>query len=321
MNPTKSMSQHVKEYLTLRRAFGFQLSNAGQQLQHFARFADRTAGGQPLTLELALRWAQSSSTRKQTTAARRLLILRPFTRYLRTLEPLTEIPPDRILGPAQYRYIPHIYTDGEIDALLEAASGLRPRAGLRARSVGTYLRLLSCTGMRPAEPLRLTCADVDFPSHALTVRQTKFSKSRIVVLHPTATKALEEYARARDSFVKYPRSPAFFLSDDGSAFTHKKAIGAFRYLRRRLGWVPRPGCRLPRLYDLRHTFVCRRLLVWHRDGADVHVVMPALSTYLGHVKVTDTYWYVTAIPELMNTVSKRLERFLSGNKEDHHELD
>lgn len=175
--------------------------------------------------------------------------------------------------------------------------------------------------MRPSEPLRLTCADLDFPSHTLTVRQTKFSKSRIVVLHPTATKALEEYARARDSFVKYPRSPGFFLSDDGSAFTHKKALWAFRYLRRQLGWVPRPGCRLPRLYDLRHTFVCRRLLAWHRDGVDLHVVMPALSTYLGHVKITDTYWYVTGIPELMNTVSARFERFFCGDKEGHHELD
>ena len=195
--------------------------------------------------------------------------------------------------------------------LLEAASSLRPRGGLRARSFGTYLRLLSCTGMRPAEPLRLTCADVDFQSDTLT---------RIVVLHPTATKALQEYARVRDSFVKYPRSPAFFLSDDGSPFHHKKAIRAFRYLRRRLGWV-RPGCRLPRLYDMRHTSVCRRLLAWHRDGVDVHVVMPALSTYLGHVKITDTYWYVTAIPELMNTVSKRFERFFCGDKEAHHELD
>ena len=311
MNRTNYMAQHVEQYLALRRAFGFQLSIVGQQLQHFARFADRTAGGQPLTQELALRWAQSSSTGKQTTAARRLLILRPFTRYLRTLEPLTEIPPNRILGPAQYRHIPHIYTDREIRTLLEAAFSLRPRGGLRARSFGTYLRLLSCTGMRPAEPLRLTCADVDFQSDTLT---------RIVVLHPTATKALQEYARVRDSFEKYPRSPAFFLSDDGSPFHHKKAIRAFRYLRRRLGWV-RPGCRLPRLYDMRHTFVCRRLLAWHRDGVDVHVVMPALSTYLGHVKITDTYWYVTAIPELMNTVSKRFERFFCGDKEAHHELD
>jgi integrase len=319
MNPTNCMTQHVKAYLALRRAFGFQLSIAGQQLEDFARFADRTTGGEPLTLELALRWAQSSSTGKQTTAARRLLILRPFTRYLRTVEPLTQIPPHRILGPAQHRHTPHIYTDKELRTLLEAASHLRPHRGLRARSFGTYLRLLSCTGMRPPEPLRLTCTDVDFQSHTLTLRQTKFSKSRIVVLHPTATKALEEYARVRNQYVKYPRSSNFFLSDDGSAFTHKKALWAFHYMRRNLGWVPRLS-RPPRLYDLRHTFVCRRLLAWHRGGVDVRVALPALSTYLGHVKITDTYWYVTGIPELMNTVGARFERFFCGYEEDHHEL-
>jgi integrase/recombinase XerD len=175
MNRTNCMAQHVNDYLALRRAFGFRLSIAGQQLQDFARFADCTAGGKPLTLELALRWAQSSFTGKQTTAARRLLILRPFTRYLRTIEAHTEIPSNRILGPAQYRHIPHIYTDEEIRTLLEAAS----------------------------------------------------------------TEAT-------------------------------------------------PG--------------------------------PALSTYLGHVKITDTYWCVTGIPELMNTVSARFERYFCGNKEGHHGL-
>jgi integrase len=314
------MKEHVKQYLALRRLFGFQLGIAGQQLEDFARFADGAANGRPFTAELALRWAQSSPTGKQISAARRLLILRPFARYLRTIDPATEIPPNRILGPAQQRRAPHIYTDEEIQALLNATTRLRPRGGLRAQSVRTYLNLMLCTGMRPQEPLRLTRADVDFQSQTITVRQTKFSKSRIVVLHPTATKALEEYAQARDRCVRYPRSVAFFLSDDGSAFTHKKAIWAFRYLRRQLGWVPQTGCRHPRLYDTRHSFVCRRLLAWHRAGVDTHVALPSLSTYLGHVKVTDTYWYVTGIPELMNTVGTRFERFVTGNPEDKDDL-
>ena len=321
MSPTTRMTQHVKQYLALRRAFGFQLSTTGEQLQDFARFVDSAAAGKPLTVELALRWAQSLPTGKQTSAARRLLILRPFARYLRTIDPATEIPPHRILGPAQYRHIPHIYTDEEIRALLDAAADLRPQGGLRARSVRTYLSLLLCTGMRPPEPLRLTRTDVDFPSHTITVRQTKFSKSRIVVLHPTATKALEGYARARDRYIPYRRSAAFFLCDDGSSFTHKKAGWAFRYLRRQLGWVPLSGGRPPRLYDLRHTFVCRRLLAWYRNGVEVDVALPSLATYRGHVKVTDTYWYVTGIPELMNTVSARFEHFVGGNQEDKHEFE
>ena len=132
MNRTNGMTHHVREYLALRRAFGFQLDIAGEQLLGFAHFADRTAHGKPLTMELALRWAQSSPTGKQTTAARRLLILRPFTRYHRTIEPQTEIPPPRLLGPAQRRYIPHVYTDQEFSALLQASSRLRPRGGLVA---------------------------------------------------------------------------------------------------------------------------------------------------------------------------------------------
>ena len=314
--PTR-MTQHVRDYLALRRAFGFQLTIAGQQLHQFALFADRVAPGKPLTVEIALRWAQTSPTKKPTSAARRLLLLRPFARYLRTIEPSTEIPPQRLLGRAQHRPTPHIYTVDEIRALLAAARGLRPRGGLRPRSVRAYLSLLLCTGMRPPEPLRLARTDVDLMSHTLTIRRTKFSKSRIVVIHPTATKALQAYAHARDRLVRSPQSSAFFLGDDGHPLTPTKARWAFCRLRRQLGWAPRPGRPLPRLYDLRHTFVCGRLLAWYRSGVDLDVAIPALSTYLGHVKVTDTYWYVTAIPALMETVSARFERFVSSRDGGH----
>ena len=320
MRKTTRMTEHVEAYLSLRRTFGFYLNIAGQVLQAFARFADREAAGKPFTVELALRWAQSSSTGKQITAARRLLLLQPFARYLRTVDPLAEVLPKRLLGPAQYRYIPHVYSDGEIQALLGAATDLRPRAGLRAQSVLTYLGLLACTGMRPREPLRLTRADVDLQANVLTVRQTKFSKSRIVIVDATAASALREYASLRDRRVSSPQSAAFFLSDDGSPLTYRKALGAFQYLRRKLGWVKKQGYHLPRLYDLRHSFVCRRLLAWHRDGVDVQVVLPSLSTYLGHVKVTDTYWYVTAIPDLMNTVSERFERFVNSAGKEQQDV-
>jgi integrase len=206
VNQSNRMNQRVKQYLALRRAFGFRLSIAGEQLQNFARFANRTARDKPLTLELALRWAQSSSTGKQTTAARRLLILRPFARYLRTIDPLTEILPKGILGPAQYRPVPHIYTAKEIRAVLDAASKLSPRSGLRSHSFGTYFRLLACTGMRPPEPLHLTRADINLESHSLVVRETKFSKSRIVVLHPTASKALQKKSPCQTGPLKNGRS-------------------------------------------------------------------------------------------------------------------
>ena len=229
MRAATRMTEHVQAYLSLRRTFGFNLNIAGQLLRAFALFADREAADKPFTVELALRWAQSSSTGKQVTAARRLLILQPFARYLRSIEPLTEVLPNRLLGPAQYRYIPHVYTDAEIRALLGAATDLRPRSGLRPQSVLTYLGLLACTGMRPREPLRLTRADVDLQANVLAVRQTKFSKSRIVIVDPTAARALREYASLRDGRVSSPQSTAFFLSDDGSALTYKKALWLFSF--------------------------------------------------------------------------------------------
>lgn len=309
MSAAATMTDHVDQYLAMKRALGYELTTAGESLRHFARIADRDVPGAPLTVDFALRWAWAGRTQERTGAARRLLILRPFARYLSTIQPQTEVPPKGILGPAQCRRTPHIYTDQQVRELLDAATGLRPCGGLRPRTVQTYLSLLACTGMRPSEPLKLTRDDVDFQSHTIRIQDTKFSKSRLVVVHPTATAALQAYARFRDRHVGQHRCPAFFLLDDGVPLTQKKALWAFRRLRRGLGWMTQPGQRAPRLYDLRHTFVCGRLLAWYREGVDINVAMPLLSTYLGHVRVTDTYWYVTGIPELLENVNSRFERF------------
>lgn len=303
------MMKRVEEYLAMRRALGFELVTSAGVLRGFARFADRVAPGSHLTLELALRWAQVQA-RKRSTAASRLTTLRPFARYLQITEPRTVIPPKGILGPAQHRRVPHIYTEQQIRDLMDAALRLRPSGGLRPLAMRTYLGLLSCTGMRPQEPLHLTRQDVDLRTNTLAVRETKFAKSRIVVVHPTAGEVLRKYALFRDHHVRCPRSSGFFILDDGSQLTGQKARWAFQRLRRQLGWKSLPGRPAPRLYDLRHSFVCRRLLQWYRDAVDVHVAMPSLSTYIGHVKLTDTYWYVTGIPELMEVVSCRFERFV-----------
>lgn len=314
MSSASSMTRHVEGYLAMRRAFGFQLTISGTILHDFARFADREAPAMPLTLGLALRWAQTTRGKQPSSAARRLCILGPFARFLRAVDPRTHLLPKGILGPGQRRYVPHIYTEGEVRDLLAAAKLLQPRGGLRPRTIQAYFSLLACTGMRPQEPTKLTRDDIDFSTHRITIRGTKFSKSRIIVVHPSVSEALQAYARCRNRHVLYPRSESFFLLDDGNALTHKKALWAFRRVRHQLGWRQQPGRDRRRLYDFRHTFVCRRLLAWYGDGVDVHVAMPSLSTYLGHVKVTDTYWYVTAIPELMEIVGSRFERFaLGGN--------
>ena len=220
-------------------------------------------------------------------------------------EPETQVPPARLLGPAHRRLPPYIYTDEELAQLLAAAGALEPVQGLRPASMQCLLGLLAATGLRISEALHLQQADVDLDQGLLCVRQTKFRKSRYVPLHPTVRVALATYAHLRDQCLAPPRDPAFFLRDDGRALRYDHAMYAFQQIRAQLEWGQ--GERRPRLHDLRHTFACNRLLGWYQEGVDVHWAMPLLATYLGHAKVTDTYWYLTASPALMAIVSKRFE--------------
>ena len=253
------MRARVQAYLALRRAFGTRLEIPGLLLQGFARFADRAAPGSPLTLDLALRWARKSRGAPQTGVARRLQHLRPFAQHLRAADGTSELIPMRLVSPVRRRPQPQIPSDEQLRAVLSAASCLSPKGGLRPHTIPTYLALLLCTGMRPSEPLRLGREDVNLGDGILTVRQTKFSKSRFILLHPSASQALREYVRVRDRHVPEPRCGAFFLMDGGRPLRRQAAAWAFRYACRRVGLRLTRRKHL-RLYDLRHAFVCRRIL-------------------------------------------------------------
>jgi len=179
----------------------------------------------------------------------------------------------------------------------------------------TILGLVAATGLRISEALHLRRDDVDLQSGLLHVRSTKFRKSRLVPLHPSVVTALQQYAHLRDR--RCPtRATAFFVVDGGRALRDYQIHHAFHRIRLRLGWEPAPAHqRLPRIHDLRHTFACRRLLQWHRAGVDVEAHLIDLSTYLGHVKVTDTYWYLSGFPELLDFVGQRFERFARTSEE------
>lgn len=308
------MTRLVQQYLGVRRALGVQLRIEGGQLLEFARYADALGHRGPITVDLVVRWARSSSRATQVGWARRAEVVRPFAKYRLAFDPRTEIPPSGLLGRAHPRRPPHIYSTPEVRRMLAEARRLHPVDGLRPTAVHVVLGLLACTGMRPAEPLRLTRDDVDLAAGVLTVRETKFRKSRLVPLHPSATRALRRYARLRDRTVPHPIASHFFVVDGGLPLTKGRLRTAFLRIRVALGWRSAPGHRAPRLYDLRHAFACRRLLRWYVDGSDVHAAMRSLSTYLGHVKVSDTYWYLTAIPELMAFTAARFERFTRGGR-------
>lgn len=312
MTEAPTMVARVEAYLATRRQMGFALGIAGRQLLAFARFSDQTGHCGPLTLDLAVRWAQSASRAKPLTWARRLEVLRPFAKYCSQFEADTEMVPLRHFGPAHRRLVPHIYTGQEIVSLLEAARRLAPADSLRPLTYYTLFGLLAATGLRVSEARLLQLQDIDFQQSVLTVRQTKFRKSRLVPLHATVVAALKRYAEARQRRFGSARIESFFVSDRATPLAARTIHGVFQRLRAELGWVARGGHAQPRLHDLRHTFICRGLLRSYDLREAVDGVIDALSTYVGHAKVSDTYWYVTAVPELMAAAAQRFSALPAG---------
>jgi integrase len=304
-----SMVALVEDYLTMRRQLGFALKISGHQLLRFARFADGKGHRGPITLKLATQWARSNAPRPITWSAR-IDVLRPFTKYRAQFDPATEIPPSHLFGSHRRRLVPHIYTAQEIQLLLTVASQLPPAGGLRPSTYETLFGLLAVTGLRISEVLQLKRQDVDLESGIIMVRETKFSKSRLVPLHPTSTMALQRYTHLRDVKVPIPPINDFFLSDGGRRMLQDTVQRRFRHLCNQLHWRSRGGHPTPRIQDLRHSFITNCLLRWYRENANVDNKMLSLSTYVGHAEVTYTYWYVTGIPELMAIATRRFEEFI-----------
>ena len=303
-----SLAPLIEDYLAVRRRLGFQLDKPAVLLADFARYADQAEHQGPITSDLALGWVLSSGSGGPARAAR-LAAVRGFVRYRAAFDPATEIPPPGVLGGRTRRSQPHIYSDAEITALLGQASLLAPRRGLCPRTYVTLFSLLAATGLRLSEACRLDAGDVDLTSGVLTIRATKFRKSRLVPLHPTATLALCRYASDRDGYRNISPSGSFFRTERKPALTAETVERTFSRLRQRLGWTAAGRARRPVIHDLRHTFAVRRLVRFCEDGADVERKILALATYLGHAQVRHTYWYLTAVPELMAITSQRFERF------------
>jgi integrase len=306
----RTMSDRVHEYLDYRRALGYQIRINGQLLVSFARYADSSGHEGPLTTELALRWARLPEQATRLYQARRLEIVGTLARYLAAREPGTEIPLRGLLGPAHARRPAFLYSAADLTALIQAARMLTPIDGLRPHTYVALLGLLACTGLRIAEALALQISDFDWHRQLLTVRHTKFHKSRLVPLHPSALGPLRDYAAARNQRQTPRPDTPFFLSDKGRPLPYGTVRSTFhRLLRQALPGVAPVGRVRPRLHDIRHSFACSRLLDWYRTGTDIDRAIDQLSVYLGHAKVTDTYWYLTGVPELLDLVAQRFEQF------------
>jgi integrase len=313
------MLAHAEDYLAERRSLGFDLVIHGKQVVDFARFLDERGHTGPLTTCVVLDWVKGKA-RKATplTWARRLDVVRPFARYLRRFDPATELPDRAIFGRSHRRLAPHIYTEQEIADLLTAARRLPPSGTLQPATYEALFGLIAATGLRLSEALHLQYGDLDLDQALLTVRETKFRKSRHVPLHPTVVAVLRRYLKVRAGYRSISANAFLFLSSSGGQLPKGTVQGVFKRLCRALGFSARGAYNAPRIHDLRHTFICRRVQLWHDRGADIDNAVAALSTYVGHAKVSDTYWYLTGVPELMAIAGQRFEHFAAAIGENRH---
>lgn len=308
--PTSTMMKKLEQYLTHRRSLGYKVTTDGRVLRTFARYADLHAPGQPLTFDLALRWATAPKGTQRVYHAKRLDALRTFARYLAVFDPRTEIPPQRLLGPSFMRTPPHIYRPQEIAALIRESLTYRPslrRDPLTGLRNATIIGLLACTGLRIGEALALKNSDVDLDQGLITVRRSKNLPMRLVPITDCAVSHLRRYREARDRrFGRSGASEAFIRSPRGGHVSYDTVSWAFERLCKRIGLKDASG-RTPHLHHLRHTFACNHLLRAYRENRNIDNAVHELSVYLGHATVASTYWYLSGVPALLEQCTKRFE--------------
>lgn len=309
------LAKALEEYLALRKALGFKLRQTARALPRFVRFMERERAGF-ITTELALRWAQEDPEASSVTNADRLAMVRRFAAWRSADDPRTEIPPVRLLPRRYQRPAPYIYSTQEIETIVSTAASLPSDSGLRGFTFSTVFGLLAVTGMRVGEAAALNRDDVDLQEGVLTIRAGKLGKSRLVPIHATTTDALRRYSEKRDAILPRVSTPAFFVSERCRRVSAWSAEDNFVSVSHIIGLRPpavdgRRG-RGPRLHDLRHRFAVSALIEWHRLGADVDREIPKLATYLGHEAPAHVYWYLQAIPELLELATQRSQRAASA---------
>lgn len=309
MTRSVTMLSRAETYLAYRRSLGFKLKTPGRQIISFARYADDRGHEGALSFDIALRWAKTGATIADPfTWAKRLEVLRPFAAFLAAEDGETTFPATNPFGRTKRRLAPHIFTLEEITAIIAEAHYVR-----RVQAAGTLMMpaligLLASTGLRISEALSLKIQDLDLEAAQILVREAKYGRQRLVALHPTTVAALENFLDRRNAiFPCCPADPVFRSELSGKKLSYMNVWHAWFRITQRLGIRPRGGHPFVRIHDLRHSFICRRLVLWHKSGAEIDSAMMMLSTYVGHVNLRDTYWYIESVPELMAIAGNRFE--------------
>ncbi|PLT88440.1 integrase [Sinorhizobium medicae] len=311
-----SLLAEQDRYLSIRRRLGADLSTDERILRRFAAFVDND-GAEYIDTRLIMRWLESLLSASAGTRGARFRVARQFAAWLHGTDPRHEVPPQGLVPGHVQRVHPHIYSDAEIIAIIEHARSLPSVYGMRGLTCSTLFGLIAVTGLRINEALRLDQTDLDIETGVLRVRFGKLGKERLLPLDPTVAQKLESYGRERDRLLGR-RSEALFVACKGHRLGDCGARYNFALVCQQIGLRPRQDYkrhgRGPRIHDLRHTFAVRTMLNWYRSGHDVGREMIKLTTWLGHASPTDTYWYLEAVPELLELAAARITSAAEGEQ-------
>ena len=311
MLDSNRITRQIEEYITYKRSLGYVIKIESQELRRFAKYTRDIGYDGPLTAELSIRWASLENNFTRIYMARRLETLHTFAVFISAFDAQAQIPQNGVFGRAHMRTAPYIYTDGEVLSLMQHSGSLHAPDGIRAYTVASAIGLMYATGIRVSELTSLRLADVRMKDGYLFINGSKFKKDRLVPLHSTVIIRLSEYRTFIESKIGAKNDDDyFFVTSYGHRFNTRAFEYAFQLIR---PLVFCDAAKPPRLYDLRHTFACNTVKRWHEAGEDVNRKLYLLSTYMGHVKPEDTYWYLSATPELLRIAARKFEGRFGGD--------
>jgi integrase len=311
MLDSNRITRQIEEYITYKRSLGYVIKTESQELRRFAKYTREIGYGGSVTSELAVQWASFDNNFTQKYMARRLETIHTFAEYISVFDAEAQIPQNGIFGKAHMRTNPYIYTDDEVLSLMRRADSLYSPDGIRAATVSSAIGLMYSTGIRVSELTFLKITDVRLKEGYLFINSSKFKKDRIVPLHPTVIAKLSEYRSLIKSKISTRKGDDYFYD---TSYGHRFNTRAFEYAFKLIRpLVFGEATKHPRLYDLRHTFACNTIKRWYLSGEDVNRNIYLLSTYMGHVKPEDTYWYLSATPELLGIAARKFEDNFGGD--------